>query len=309
MKLEAASCNLCGSDRFEPHLVRGDLNLYLPGEFQLVRCNNCELIYQNPRPLAADLMTMYPQEYDQYQDATKREHSRILQLDRLYGLRKRSKAVMRHIERGRLLDVGCATGEFLNAIRDKGWEVVGVEPSPLASRWARENLDLDVKTGTLETVALPDESFDVVTMWNVIEHVPDPHAVLSKAYRLLRSNGLLVLTTPNFDSVDVKIFGRYWIGYELPRHFYVFSRRTLLEVVEKAGFRVLETKCLYGSHAAAMSSVRFWLRSRRMNGRLRQTFEQVLFSRLLRVLASPYFYAMDRLQLSGPLTVICSKVS
>jgi len=309
VKLEPVSCNLCGFDSYTCHLVREDLNLYIPGNFQLVRCDNCGLIYQNPRPSTDELMTLYPQEYDQHQDAVKEALSPIARFDRKYGLRKRSKAVRRHVERGRLLDLGCATGDFLEVMRDDGWEVVGIEPSPFASQWARDRLGLDVRTGTLETVALPDESFDVVTMWNVIEHLPDPQASLERIHRLLRTGGVLVLSTPNMDSVDARFFGPYWIGYELPRHLYVFSRRTLTEMIERTGYRVVETRCFYGSHAASMSSIRFWLRSRRMNGRFRETLEQVLFSRPLRLMTSPFFYATDRLQLSSPLTVICSKAS
>ena len=309
MKLEPVSCNLCGFDSYKRHLVRKDLNLYVPGNFQLVRCDNCGLIYQNPRPSTGDLLTLYPQDYDQHQDAVREVRSPIARLDRKYGLRKRSKAVQRHVERGRLLDLGCATGDFLEVMRDDGWEVVGIEPSPFASQWARDRMGLDVRTGTLETVALSDESFDVVTMWNVIEHLPDPQAALERIHRLLRIGGVLVLSTPNLDSIDARFFGPYWIGYELPRHLYVFSRHTLTEMIERTGYRVVETKCFYGSHAAAMSSVRFWLRSIRMNGRFRETLEQVLFSWPLRLATSPFFYATDRLQLSSPLTVFCSKVS
>lgn len=308
MKLETVSCNLCGFEGHSPHLNRGDLSLNIPGEFQLVRCDNCGLIYQSPRPSAGQITQLYPPEYDQHRRAVEQNQSAIARFDRLYGLRKRAKAVTRRLEHGRLLDVGCATGDFIEVMRDKGWDVTGIEPSLTASRWAREHRGLDVRTGTLETVALADESFDVVTLWNAIEHLPDPKGSLDAINRVLRNNGLLVVTTPNLDSVDARLFGRHWIGYELPRHFYVFSRRTLSSMLEKAGFQILETRCLYGSHAAAMSSIRFWLRSELIDPRIREPLERMLFSRFLRILTAPYFYLMDRLQLSGPLTVVSSKV-
>jgi SAM-dependent methyltransferase len=188
------------------------------------------------------------------------------------------------------------------------WQVAGVELSDFASTYARETLGLDVQTGTLETTRFSEGSFDVVTFWDVIEHVPNPLETLRRAYRLLRSDGLLVLRTPNLDSLDARVFGSYWIGYELPRHLYVFSRRTLERLLQKAGFCVVGIRCIYGSHAAAMSSVRFWLRDKAREWSGREVAERLLFSRLARLIAMPYFFVMDQLLLSSGPTLFCAKV-
>jgi SAM-dependent methyltransferase len=218
---------------------------------------------------------------------------------------------MRYKPCGQLLDVGCATGDFLDVMRQyPGWEVCGVELSDYASRYAREQLGLDVRTGTLESAQFPEAVFDVVTLWDVIEHLPDPLGTLRQIHRLLRPGGLLVFNTPNLESLDARLFKAYWIGYELPRHLHVFSRRTLLTLIEIACFRLVDMRCFYGSHAAAMSSARFWLRAKLRNTRWHAWQERlvpVLFSRLLRLLTLPYFFLTDQLRLSSGLTVFCTK--
>lgn len=307
--MEFVKCNLCGSDHYKVHLVRGDLNLFLDGEFRLVQCLNCGLIYLNPRPTPDELTALYPDNYDQYNIAVCDEPSLCTRLDRRYGLHKRCRAIMRYKRQGRLLDVGCATGDFLDAMRSyPGWEVYGIELNEYASEYARTRLGLVVKTGTLDSVDFPEHWFDVVTLWNVLEHLPDPLSALKTTHRLLKPGGLLVLNTPNLDSLDARIFGPYWIGYELPRHLYVFSRRTLRALVEKAGFSILKTLCLYGSHAATMSSIRFWLRAKARNAKWREPLEHILFARAFRLMTLPIFFVIDRLQLSTALTIFCKRI-
>ena len=145
--------------------------------------------------------------------------------------------------RGRLLDVGCGSGQFLANMRDLGWEVMGVEPDPEAARVAREKLGLEVCQGTLAESEFPQDSFDVVTMSHVIEHVPDPLGLLKECKGILKPGGRLVLVTPNIESLGARVFGEFWRGWEPPRHLFLFSPRTLSRCVESAGLqnRVLTT--------------------------------------------------------------------
>jgi len=210
IEFENVSCGLCGSSKYVNHLCRGDLSLFLEGKFQLVRCSECGLVYLNPRPAQASMAEIYPDHYDQYTPTLKDEPSPIKRWERIYGLRKRIKPIIGRRKTGRLLDVGCATGDFLEVMQmSKDWELHGVEISSSASDHARLTLNLPIVTGSLEDAKYQDNFFDVITMWNVIEHLSDPLATLKELRRILKPDGLLVFNTPNLASLDAKIFKQY----------------------------------------------------------------------------------------------------
>ena len=141
-------------------------------------------------------------------------------------------------DRGRLLDVGCGNGRFLAQMRKLGWEVVGVEPDPEAVRIAKERFGLEVFQGTLEEAGFPDNSFDAITMNHVIEHVPDPIRLLAECRRVLKPGGKLVVVTPNIWSLGRRLFGEHWRGWEVPRHLFLFSPKSLRTCAERAGLVV-----------------------------------------------------------------------
>ncbi|RLC90966.1 MAG: class I SAM-dependent methyltransferase [Chloroflexi bacterium] len=139
-----------------------------------------------------------------------------------------------------LLDVGCHTGVFVEIAARHGWDAWGVE----LSRWAVEQAQaqgLHVVQGTLETADLPEAHFDVVTMWDVIEHLTDPHRALRQAYRLLKPGGLAVVHTIDIDSLFARLMGARW-PWLMEMHIYYFSRRTLRAMLEKCGFQVLSDR-------------------------------------------------------------------
>jgi len=309
LSLEYVKCNTCGSGQSTTHLERGDLNLFLPGTFTLVECSACGLVYQNPRPAISDYSVLYSDEYDQFTGIEKNNPATLSQKIRQYGLTKRIKFLEKYGKSGRLLDIGCATGDFLKACQATGrFHVSGIEPSSFASELCK-NLGLDVKTGFLEDGDYPDRTFDVVTLWNVIEHLPDPNQSLRLINRILNNDGILVITTPNLDSLEARLFKDYWIGYELPRHYFVYSENSLTRLLTSAGFVIREKKCLYGSHAAFMSSLRFWFRHLHPSKSNLSVFDRVLFSLPLRILLAPAFFLTDRLRVSSSLTYLCTKLS
>jgi 2-polyprenyl-3-methyl-5-hydroxy-6-metoxy-1,4-benzoquinol methylase len=308
LSFEFVPCNLCGREQFDVYLTRKDLNLFIPGDFRLVHCSNCGLVYLNPRPSIESLTEIYPQQYDQYVGTRRQDHSILARLDREYGLKKRVRNILHYKQSGRLLDIGCATGDFLDVMQEvPGWDVYGVEPSAYASEYARAKLGLRVKTGYLEEEDFEKEYFDAVTMWNVLEHLADPLNTLKMVHKLLKPDGMLIFNTPSLDSLDARIYGPYWIGFELPRHFNIFSRQTLNRILQETGFLIVETRCIYGSHAAFMSSLRFWLRDQSLSPYLCRFLESVIFSRVVRLLAIPYFFITDHLNLSSTPTDFCVK--
>lgn len=304
IELVNVSCNFCGSTSYVKFFSRGDLNTFLPGIFTLVQCTTCGLVYQNPRPSEKDWEYIYPDEYDQYVSIPSKMNT-LENIFRRYGLLKRIRSIEKYIKKGTLCDLGCSTGEFLFELKDHpGWNVFGIEPSTIASQYAREQ-GLNVYSGTLDENIQNIPEINVLTMWNVIEHLPDPLHTLRMIRSRMSPNGLLVFTTPNLDSFDAKLFGKYWIGYELPRHFYVFSMKTISYLLDAAGFTLLDTKCLFGSHAATMSSLRFWIRSK--YPALPKKAEDILFSPFFRVVLSPFFTILDKTKKSSPITIFAQK--
>jgi 2-polyprenyl-3-methyl-5-hydroxy-6-metoxy-1,4-benzoquinol methylase len=141
-------------------------------------------------------------------------------------------------ERGkRALDIGASNGFYLVELRNKGWEVHGVEVDAEAARYAREQYGLSIRTGAAEDVLgdFPDEHFDLVTMWHVLEHLFDPLQVLSEVRRILKPGGILMLELPNLHCLPSALFGKYWGYLDVPRHLYHFTPQTLSTMLAKAG--------------------------------------------------------------------------
>jgi len=238
------ACALCGSGHARPVLVDA-------GQ-PVVRCATCGFIYCDPIPDPGELADYYDASYRDWErwEATFR-HDRSLVFQ--HGLTR----IRQFQPTGRLLDVGCSLGFFLEAARQVGYAVAGVDVSVSAARFARERLGLEVHPVTLREARLPGGAFDVVTLWDVLEHVPDPMGELMAIHRLLRGGGLLVVRLPNVDFhlpktrlVRALCPGRV-IGLDARNHLNHFSPRTLRFALARAGFslRALEAGVpnLYGN--------------------------------------------------------------
>jgi SAM-dependent methyltransferase len=143
----------------------------------------------------------------------------------------------------RLLDVGAAAGYFVEQARAAGWDAEGLEPSRWASAYAREQLRVPVAEGTLESAAIAPASFDVVTFWEVIEHVPSPRDFLADVARVLKPGGSLFLSTPDSGSLVARVLGRRWLGWnKVPEHLFFFDRGSLIRLLDQAGFDVFASR-------------------------------------------------------------------
>ncbi len=302
------ACSLCGSTGQKVLFTGGDLLHGAPGTFRLVECSACGQIYLTPRPEAHELDRYYPSDYISYPIAIDDEPSAYRRWDRAYGVHKRCREVIRRAGGpGRLLDVGCATGIFLHAMQRRGWEACGVEPSAYAAQYARSRLNLDVVQGFLEDAAFPGENFDLVTMWDVLEHVPDPGATLAEVSRVLKPGGWLVLSLPNPESWERALFGRCWAGWDVPRHFHLFTRRVLARQLERAGLRLEEVTSFTGRHGVLVLNVQFWMRERNVAPQTQKLVTGLLRSLPARLLTWPAYNLLDRLNKSSIMVVFARK--
>jgi SAM-dependent methyltransferase len=314
--VETVNCNLCGANDSELMLEGRDRLYGIKGRFRLVRCRHCELIYLNPRPGSDEMARYYPSDYIAYYRAIEDEPSFLRRLDRRYGLHKRCREVIRRAGGpGDLLDVGCATGVFLDGMRQRGWNVTGVEVNVKAAQYARERLGLEVFIGELEEAGYPDASFDVVTLWDVLEHVRDPRRMLGEIARVLRCpehvegrpGGLLVLSLPNPDCLEARLFGPYWAGWDVPRHLYIFSRPVLGRLLAETGFQIQEVSSFTGLYHAFVLSTQLWLAERLANQRLQRLILGVMRSWPARLLTLPWYAMAGRCNLSSYMTVFARR--
>jgi 2-polyprenyl-3-methyl-5-hydroxy-6-metoxy-1,4-benzoquinol methylase len=309
VEFESVACEICGSDERIQVVARPDLFLGGDTLYTMHECQGCGAIYQHPRPTADTIDQFYPSEYVAYTRSLKVEHW-LSRLQRRYGLRKRCGIITRHVARGRLLDVGCATGDFLAEMQHQtGWSVIGVEPSHQAAGYARNEVGLDVVQGVLNEAPFADDSFDAITMWDVLEHVYDPRTVLVCAAQLLRPGGVLVINHPNVESMDRRVFGRYWCGFELPRHIYLFPPQLLQMLLAEHGLVEVERRCLYGSHAASATSLTFILESYFGKNRYTDLAQRFLFSKICRLMFAPLFWLLDQRRGGSNVTVVFKKTA
>jgi SAM-dependent methyltransferase len=255
---ESTACDFCGSTKTRVLFEGPDRLLGLPGHFRVVQCVQCGLLRQDPRPTRETISFYYPLEYEPF--AIDKEHSCLRRWERRYGMFKRRRAIERRCSGGRLLDVGCATGDFLYEMARSGrWEVEGVEPNAEAARYGQEHFGLTIHVGELKTVDLPAKAYDVITMWDVFEHLHDPMANLRIIARLLKPGGWFVFSIPNVESWERWLFGKHWRGWELPRHLYFPTRKLMTAMLHEVGMDIQDWQCFGGVRYTFLTSMRFWL--------------------------------------------------
>jgi 2-polyprenyl-3-methyl-5-hydroxy-6-metoxy-1,4-benzoquinol methylase len=262
-QLEEVPCDFCGEAGGEVIVAGRDRAHGLPGVVNIVRCR-CGLARTSPRPTLATLAAAYPEEYGPHQAAELHERAPggalrwALANWRGYPLGRPMAAPLRRLlaplgammlagrrslgygpftGEGRLLDFGCGVGRYVAKMAAAGWRAEGIDLSPVAVTTLRAK-GLTLHVGTLPGTELPPESYDVITMWQALEHVPSPRATLEAARRLLGPGGRLLVVLPRLDSLEARWFGAAWFGLELPRHFTHFTAVTLRRHMEAAGFDV-----------------------------------------------------------------------
>jgi 2-polyprenyl-3-methyl-5-hydroxy-6-metoxy-1,4-benzoquinol methylase len=235
-QLEHVTCNLCGADSTKPvYTVQGRSKFSYPAPLTYVRCTKCGLVYTDPRPPKEKIEEQYESEH--YRDMLPKDTSRYLRKI-LTNSVNRLAFVERFKKEGKLLDVGCAQGNFISVARLKGWDVTGVEVSTRFSGIARDRFGLNAITGVLEDQKFEPESFDVITCFDVIEHLRDPLAYLHLCRRLLKKGGIFIAETCNLSSLHQMVLGKRWQS-DPAQHLYLFNPRTIRAIAEKAGFKVI----------------------------------------------------------------------
>ncbi|MEZ6194199.1 MAG: class I SAM-dependent methyltransferase [Planctomycetota bacterium] len=234
LPLEPVPCYMCKGEG-------GKLVLDDP-PFQVLRCESCHFVYVTPRVPDSHLHLIYQTQYFKSHCASNFGYSDYVRDKRGYlrTFQRKADIVARHKSSGDVLEVGSAAGFFLRAMKDRGFRVQGVEVSEYVSRFARDELGIEnVFNGRLEDANLPANHFDVVALWDVIEHLADPIAELVRIRGLMRPDGVLVIQTQNPEHWFAKMLGRKWQHFKQLEHVYHFSPETIRVALDRAGFEVV----------------------------------------------------------------------
>jgi 2-polyprenyl-3-methyl-5-hydroxy-6-metoxy-1,4-benzoquinol methylase len=228
-QVEYIECDLCGQNDFNLLINGNDYLSFSPLIFKVKKCRNCGLVGLNPRP--KNIANFYG-EYRK--GPSGKDTFDFLSPNRI-------KKIGKFKENGKILDIGCGQGGFLNTMKKNGWETYGVELSKEACEFARQNYGLEnIKNEDLLSIDFPDNYFDVVTLWHVLEHLREPLYTLKKIYKILKKDGILIIESPNFQSIQSRVFKEKWFNLDLPRHLFQFSPATSIHYFNKTNFKIIK---------------------------------------------------------------------
>lgn len=319
--MKQISCVLCGSSDYRPVITGRDRLLLLPGEFTVVKCRKCGLIFTNPQPSTDELAYYYPENYSPYRGGLSKSGSQDETLwKRLKTVLKQSPfgPVLKSIvdsrvtyipnlsEQAKVLEVGCATGQFLASLRNKRWDLYGVELAKSPATYAKQELGLNVFCGTLEEANFANDYFDGVFAWQVVEHFSNPVRTLREISRVLKKDGCLAFSIPNAGSWEFGVFRDKWYGLDLPRHLFQFSLRSIKKVLEAGDFSV--EKVFYQKNInQIVGSLAYWLddvkRGNAVSTYLR-TFPHCT-NRFLTPFSQTLAIFLSVIRQSGRMTLVC----
>lgn len=235
---ESPACNLCGNT---------DLNVWLSGvttwehkgKFSYYQCPNCQLVFQSPRPPFSQAIKYYPSSTYWGRNIKKLEP-----IPDLVNLRWKTYGQIytwvqqKKLPAGKILDIGSGLGLFLSQFGEWGWDMLGVDISADVANYSRLTFGVKTKVGDVSSLRFSKNSFDLVSMISVLEHVYDPRKTLSTVHRLLKKSGYLIIFIPNVNGLGRYIFSKNWVHLQPARHLYLFSPDTVTQLLNKTGFEV-----------------------------------------------------------------------
>lgn len=212
--------------------------------FDILKDIENEFLITTPRPENNELHSYYESaDYISHTDAKKSVIDRIYQRVRKYTIHKKIHLLNKLNASGKkVLDIGAGTGDFLQACKNDGWQIHGVEPNVQARSIAEKKLNEPLAE---TTDALTGSDYDVITLWHVLEHLPDLKGTIRNLSGMLKQEGSIVIAVPNHKSYDAKFYGEFWAAYDVPRHLWHFSRKSIKRLFEEEGMQIVKIRPMY----------------------------------------------------------------
>ncbi|KWT90533.1 class I SAM-dependent methyltransferase [Candidatus Magnetominusculus xianensis] len=228
-----ALCKICGSETDDLIIssIAGEFDTY-----DVFYCRGCAVGITTPVPTAEELKKLYT--VGSYREKTGKRFIPFVENFILYFRHKRKNRIKKYIKTGRILDIGCGRGLFLNVMKEDGWEVAGVEFDEAAASNAASYYGIEVISGEPQTWRFAPASFDVITLNHVLEHIPNPKELIQACHRLLKSSGLLIIAVPNLDGIQSKAGRKNWFHLDVPYHLYHFSDKGISSLLTAVSFNI-----------------------------------------------------------------------
>lgn len=241
-KLTIISCPLCGGIHLSKKMASNDY--YATSEqFNLYQCEDCQFLFTQDFPVETEIGKYYETpDYISHSDTKKGLMNRVYHIVRMRMLNKKAQLITKSTKKGsgNILDIGTGTGYFSHTMQKMGWKVSAIEKSAQARAFAKQNFNLDVKDESA-LVNLPKNSFDAITLWHVMEHLEQLNDTWKKLYDLLDKNGKLIVAVPNCDSYDAQKYKEDWAAYDVPRHLWHFTPKTMEQFATKHHFTLVSS--------------------------------------------------------------------
>jgi SAM-dependent methyltransferase len=237
------TCNYCGSNNIKEFIFVKDR--FSKERFLYNKCKNCGLIFLDKIISETDIMKYYPENYEAYKVGNDLKiNTKKIRFVRLFCENCSS-----------ILDVGCSSGDFLKVAKENGFKkIAGIEINSEMAKIASES-GIEIIGNSLFDIDIASQLFDVITLWDVFEHLPEPKISLERINTLLKEDGVLIMSIPNLKSFDRFLFKENWIGWDAPRHFFLFDQKLLRDLLNKNGFYYLNTFGITGAKGAFNLSV------------------------------------------------------
>ena len=258
MLIDYKSCPVCSGTEFGKHLTVKDHSI--SGEtFNISVCKNCEFKFTNPIPSEETIGKYYQSDdYISHSDTNKGIINKLYHLVRKQSLKSKINLINKSTnqQKGTILDIGCGTGYFLQACKENGWKIEGMEPDSTARTLAEKNTGQTIHKDLL---SINEEGkYDLITLWHVLEHVHKLNESIQHIHKLLKPNGVLIIAVPNCLSYDSITYNDYWAAYDVPRHLYHFTQSDMDKLLNKHKFSRTETKpMIFDSFYVSMLSDKY----------------------------------------------------
>ena len=254
-----SACTCCNSENIVKALSAKDYTVSNE-EFEIWQCNACTARFTQNVPDKNEIEKYYQSEdYISHSDTKKGFINSLYHRVRKRTLHSKRKNVEKFtkLSTGKVLDIGAGTGAFLSTMDKAGWNVTGIEPDEIARENAKKLYGLSLQTPQ-ELFNLPPQSFDAITMWHVLEHVHELHEYMDQLIKLLKPRGCLFVAVPNYTCYDEKVYKEFWAAYDVPRHLYHFSPRSITQLLLQHGLQLKDIKPMwYDSFYVSMLSEKY----------------------------------------------------